>query len=218
MSPMDELSPMNPDEELRQRIKIHNAIQWTWRLLVIMIVIFQIVGLVMLNNFITNVTSILKSQSEAMKYVVAVTVDEKTIDPDTKLPTPWVVEIYRKLEMALKADQQSRDQFTHLAQDRVLKNSEIAEQMQKQFDGFISEYHLENENAKKERQSILNDMRTLFTDIGNQLDDVVDQSKETLSEARAARQDAKVTRYHSATVQRKVLQALPAKKKNIFGF
>lgn len=202
MSPTDELSPMNPDEELRQRIRIHNAIQWTWRLLVIMIVIFQIVGLVMLNNFIINVTSILKSQSDAMKYVVAVTVDERTIDPDTKLPTPWVVEIYRKLDAALKVDQDSRIDFNRLAQERVAKNGEIAEQMQRQFDNFIAEYRAEDEAAKKDREGLL------------------DQSKETLSEARAARVDAKVTRYHSARVQQKVLQALPQppKKKNIFGF
>lgn len=132
MAPFGELAPMTAEEALARRVKINHAVQWVWRVLVIVIVLFQMVNLLISFNNQDSTRKALNAQSKAIAYLVDVTVDKQTIDPKTGQATPWIVEIYQRLVGVIHADEEARDRmvsemqsYTQLGEERQKKNEEL---------------------------------------------------------------------------------------------
>jgi hypothetical protein len=146
MSPFKEIAPMTPEEEAQRRYKINRAVQWVWRGMVIVILIFQIVTLVL---YAMSYDRWLKSQAEqnkALAYLVDVTVDKSTIDPLTNQATPWIVEIYRNLSEEIRKDQEARETMVGQMQDytqqgiaRQKKNEELVLEQKQNTEAFGAE-------------------------------------------------------------------------------
>lgn len=132
MAPFQELAPMTAEEALARRIKINHAIQWVWRGVVIVILLFQIVNLLIQYSFNKFQAASQQAQSDAIKYLVDVTVDRSSIDPKSGVATPWIVEIYRRLSDELEKNQLGRAKmlaqmqaYTDLGEARQKRNEEL---------------------------------------------------------------------------------------------
>lgn len=160
MSPTKELGFMSPEEATRRNLKVSNALQWVWRGMVIVILIFQIVNLLLFAVAYNGWQASQKAQNKAIAYLVDVTVDKSTIDPKTNEATPWIVEIYQKLVGVIHADEETRDRmvaqmqdYTRLGEARQKKNEELVSQQKNDQDAFIKTFESDLAGERDDRNS-----------------------------------------------------------------